>query len=289
MLRKLSSEPLVHFLIIGIALFFLDKAMTLRAENPNRIIVDRSVYTDVSQVFKEARGRLPMRDELTPLVDAWISNEVLYREAKAMQLDLGDDMIRERIQQKLRVMISSTLKVPEPTRDDLEDWFEYHRVNYDRPAFYSFNFSRADSADEAQRLADLLNQPGADPASLAQPVRILNFVARPEMNVADLLGAEGLNALKAAPIAQWSVIKNDKGAALVRLNNIEPAKRAQFADVEQDVRKRWQSWAGQRAGRERVIALKERYDIVKTEVDPALVGDGTQPEPEGKPGAISSR
>lgn len=276
MLRKFLSEPLAHFFIIGIALFGLDQAIALRSQPPMQIIVDQSVYADLSDMFEGTHGRLPTHAELMPLVDTWVYNEVLYRQAKAMKLDQGDDVVRARLQQKLRMIIAGTVDVPAPSQMDLQQWFEKYRDGYDTPARYSFDFGRANNAAEAERRADALNTQGPEPAAVAQ---ILNYVNRPETNILQLLGVKGLNALQDADIGRWMVLENKNGAAVIRLNDRQVAQRARFEDVEQDVRQRWENWANKRAARDQITALKNQYEIVMMEVDPTLVRQGYVTEP----------
>src|SRR5258705_14010547 len=84
------------------------------------IEVTPDVRQSVVDVFKlKHEGREPTADELAPIIDGWILNEITYREALAQGLDKGDEMIRERIMQKMRLLIFGSLNVDSPTDAEL--------------------------------------------------------------------------------------------------------------------------------------------------------------------------
>jgi hypothetical protein len=259
-LQRLLSEPLFHFLIIGLIFFGIDKSLESARVSASQIIVPASVYEDISRTFEKARSRKPTKEELAPLVETWVSNEVLYREAKAQQLDEGDDMIRERIIQKLRVMISGTLDVPKATEEDLRSFFQQHRQNYDQPTLYSFTFAKMESENEAAQRASALNA-GVRDAVNAPGIRFVPFKRRPESNVMSLLGKDNTKILKNSSPGQWIVMTSQSGVAVARLDSYVPAQAARYEDVASDVAKRWQVWASQQAGRKRVAELRAKYDV----------------------------
>src|SRR5262245_39782851 len=90
-------EPLLHFVLLGAALFAADHFLVTRADDPHLIVVGGDVEAEAVAVFKNARGRDPNAKELEALHRVWLDNEVLYREGLAMQVDKGDSALRERV------------------------------------------------------------------------------------------------------------------------------------------------------------------------------------------------
>ena len=111
-------EPLLHFLLIGAALFALDGVLAARQDDPRHIVVGAAVDAEARQTFQAARGRPPTGDELRALRQVWIDNEVLYREGIAMGLDKGDTAIRERVIFKALSMVDAGTKRPRQRRED---------------------------------------------------------------------------------------------------------------------------------------------------------------------------
>ncbi len=71
----------------------------------------------IVDTFKGAHeGREPGADELARLLDVWLLNEITYREALLQGLDKGDEMIRDRITHKMRLLIFGGIEVNEPHR-----------------------------------------------------------------------------------------------------------------------------------------------------------------------------
>src|SRR5688500_17439710 len=95
--RRLLREPLLHFLLMGAALFAADAVLLARDDDPNRIVMGAAVDEEARRAILGARGREPDAKELQALRQVWLDNEVLYREGLAMGLDKGDTAIRERV------------------------------------------------------------------------------------------------------------------------------------------------------------------------------------------------
>src|SRR5215470_897760 len=152
-LRALLHEPLVHFLAIGAVLFAVNAVVAPPVGKDKVIEVSPDVRQQIVDIFKRERNREPTSEELAPLLDGWILNEITFREALAQGLDKGDDMIRERIMQKMRLLIFGGLKVDDPTDAELRPWFEARRLRYDVPdliSFYEVPIGGAEAEEEAR-------------------------------------------------------------------------------------------------------------------------------------------
>ena len=82
MLRRLLREPLVHFLVLGTALFVLYDALSgATGGSERRIVVNDATVAAIVRQHQAAWKRPPTPAELRGLVDAHVRDEVLYREA----------------------------------------------------------------------------------------------------------------------------------------------------------------------------------------------------------------
>src|SRR5690349_8091580 len=120
-------EPLLHFVVLGAALFALDHVVLGRSDDPRTIVIGAEVDNEARQLFKASRGREPDADELSALRRIWLDNEVLYREGLALQVDRGDTAIRERVIFKALSVIDANVKLPPYDDQLLRGWFETHR------------------------------------------------------------------------------------------------------------------------------------------------------------------
>ncbi len=113
MLKKyVINQPLFHFLLIGLAIFLAYEWINNNPEPEplsKRIVVDRDTLVNFmqkrSKVFNpgELETRLDnMSDQdLKRLINDYLREEVLYREALGLGLDQDDYVIRRRLVQKL--------------------------------------------------------------------------------------------------------------------------------------------------------------------------------------------
>jgi hypothetical protein len=230
-LRNLLHEPLLHFLVIGAVLFGLN-AVAAPPGGKDRIIdVTPEVRQSIVDLFRSKRMRDPTPDELASLIDVWVLNEITYREALAQGLDKGDEMIRERIMQKMRVLVFGNVNVSDPTDADLQQWLEERRSRYDIPERLSFFELKVGGADAAAEAADILRQIETESEPEAIRLRARPFMQRPRQTVVDAFGKDFVDQLVALPIGQWRTLQSQAGWHIVRLDAIEQPQAAVFEDI----------------------------------------------------------
>jgi hypothetical protein len=89
--RAWLAEPLVHFLVLGAALFAVF-ALVGRSATPgaNRVIVTMGTIDSLRQSWQQTWGRPPTPTELDGLIEEHLREEILGREALALGLDRDD-------------------------------------------------------------------------------------------------------------------------------------------------------------------------------------------------------
>lgn len=283
-LNSFLKEPLLHFLVLGTVLFALNQARP-KDDDPRRIALSDSLYQDLATTYASSHGRKPTEAELRPAVDAWLTNEVLYREGRALQLDQGDDMIRERVIQKMRVMVHGGVVVPEAAEDVLREWFEARREAYDQPERLSFvqvEFAERTVAEE--KLAEVQAAEKAGTALEAGHLRIIGFRERPRNNVESLFGGKFVDRLAELPVGEWHVVESQRGWHLARLDGRVPRRPADFRRVLNRVRKdRYQDEINRR-GWEAIEGVMDKYDIVRDDLGEFLRELETPPAPSSEEG-----
>ena len=83
-LKRCAREPLVHFVLIGAALFAVYRALHSKeaASSDSKKIVLTANDLDQISLMWQAQGRpAPTADQIQSLLDNKIREEVLYREA----------------------------------------------------------------------------------------------------------------------------------------------------------------------------------------------------------------
>lgn len=193
--RKLIREPLVHFLLIGAALF-VAFGMTQGPDTnaANRIVVDAGQVEQLVAQFKRTWIRPPTRQELDGLIESYVREEVYYREALAMGLDQNDPTVRQRMRMKLEFILEDLTLDENPTDDVLSDYLGKNPDRFQLEPEISFTQvyvspdDRPEIEADAERiLAEL--KAGADPQSLGD-TSMLNFEYR-DMTPAEIVRTFG--------------------------------------------------------------------------------------------------
>ena len=140
LLRRALREPLLHFTLVGATLFGISGRMDgPAAEGSDEILVTRSQIEQLVIGFTRTWGRAPTRQEMDGLVEEYIREEVLYREATAMELDRDDTIVRRRMRQKLEFIIGDLAGMKEPpTERELRSYLERNSDQYREGPRYSF-------------------------------------------------------------------------------------------------------------------------------------------------------
>jgi len=219
------KEPLLHFVVLGAALFALHRWV---APPPlgRQVILSEPVIHGLRQDFLRRNGALPTADEATALIQRYIDNEVLYREALALGLDRGDIIVRRRLVQKMEFLTEGTDPLPPPTNAELQAYLDAHAEHYvvDDRVTLTHVFVRSDrhgaaAAQLADRWRDQLLA-GADPSTLGDPfLRGRDFTAMTERDLAGICGAAFAAQAMRLPVGSWSApIPSSYGLHLVRVS-----------------------------------------------------------------------
>lgn len=115
-MKNFLREPLLHFLVLGGALF----AVWLWRKNAAgvdsaQIVVTQARIRQLATGFTRTWQRPPTDQELTGLVQDFVKEEVCVREAQKMGLDRDDPIIRRRLRQKFEFVTEDALASATPT------------------------------------------------------------------------------------------------------------------------------------------------------------------------------
>ena len=250
-------EPLLHFVVLGGLLFGVDHIVASMTDDPRVIVVGAEVDSEAVDVFQKARGRAPNEQELEALHRVWLDNEVLYREGLAMQVDKGDDAIRERVIFKALSVLDANVKLPPIDQKGLRAWFESHRDKYDEPARYNFQeaaLSGESSESAVRAFVSALN--AGTPGDAQAGLRV--FKDRPRDNLVQSYGADFTKAIETSTAGEWRALRTRDGWRAMRLDSITPPKPAVFETLGGVVLQDWKDATAseQRTAAVRVLARK---------------------------------
>ena len=129
---KLLKEPLLHFLLIGVGLFFFFSQLNSDEETSNteQIIINKSNLELLFSTFMEENSVPPTDKEIQELLENNIREEVLSREAIALGLDKDDRIIRHRLAQKMQYLFEDVAMMEDPSDEVLKVYFEENKGSF---------------------------------------------------------------------------------------------------------------------------------------------------------------
>ena len=110
--------------------------MNLDEESKDIYISDQELNSLFS-AWNSQVGRPPNEEEAINIINDFIEEEILYREAMRLGLDQNDRIIKRRLAQKISFLKQETNR-EEPSKDQLTDFFKLNQDKYYVPATYSF-------------------------------------------------------------------------------------------------------------------------------------------------------
>ncbi len=255
-MKRALKDPLFLFLVTGAAVFVVYQLAD--RGDPRHIRVDAESLTAFvqhrSQLQDPARARARLagmnEQELQFVIDGYVREEALYREALRLGFGDGDYVIRRRLGQKVEFMAEGAASsLPALDDDALRAWFESHRENYRQPPVLTlthvfFDVSRrgeAAAAQAAQRALKELQARGtgfndATVAGDAFPYH-RTYAESSRVDLAGHFGQALADALfELQPGAWQGPLVSPYGLHLVLVAEHKPGRAPPFEEVRERVR-----------------------------------------------------
>lgn len=266
---RFAREPLVHFVALGAAVFALHAAFA-RPSRDGRIVVSLDFREGLRQEHAARTGRPPTPDEERAMIDRFIDEEVLYREAVALGLDRGDPIVRRRLAQKMTFIAEDGAAAREPSDAELRAFLDAHADRYREPPRVSFRHvflsrdRRGSSLDaDARKALDDLAKGARDAATLGDPfLQGSTFTRRTAAEVEAVFGRAFASALVSAKPGAWvGPIASSYGAHVVEIQGRADGAPAKLDAVRARVRADLIDERRATASREMRARLRARYAV----------------------------
>jgi hypothetical protein len=273
-IQKLLGEAMLHFLLIGVALFGAYQWMAPADSGGRRIVITQGVMDDLVTQHVAARGREPSTTELNHLIASYVRDEILYREGVKLGLERDDIVVKRRVRQKIEMIAEEDASTGAPTDADLSAYLTANQARFVQPAILTFEqvFLGQPSVGPGVVHAVAITreglQNGADPEALGKPTLLPHRMTRTAADlVARDFGASFAAALEKAPVGEWvGPIDSSFGAHYVRVSDRTPAVAPQLADVRDHVVREWENERRQRARNDAYARMRGQYQVsIETE------------------------
>ena len=259
-------EPLLHFLLAGAGLFLLFNyaAGPDKAEN-DEIVVTSGQIEHLTTIFVKTWQRAPTDVELRGLIENFILEEVLYREAVSIGLDQDDTIIRRRLKQKMEFLVDD-FSAADPSDVDLQQFLDADPERFRIEARISFEHvylvdANPDSVDAL--LAALQNdQPFASEIATLSGLMPRQFNDASETMIAGQFGESFKDAVFALEFGQWTgPVQSPFGTHLIKVDEIVVERIPALDEIRDEVQREWLVDRREAAQQAFFDSLRDRYTI----------------------------
>jgi hypothetical protein len=276
LLRKLIREPLFHFLLLGAVIFFIaGRSRSISVSSGEKIVVTQSQIENIVLGFSRTWMRPPTQEEMQGLVDDYVREEVLYREAKAMRLDQDDIIVRRRMRQKFEFLSEDlAARSGPPNEQELKAYLRQYADKYrEEPRFtfehIFFNREKHGKLAEADAKAVLVRLTGKNGAtidveklgdSFLLPFRFEKVSAG---ETTRLFGENFEKQLASVETGNWAgPLESSYGLHLVRVDDRAPGTAPPLANVREAVLRDLLNERHKQELDAQYAKLRSRYTIV---------------------------
>ena len=279
-MKQILREPLLHFLLLGAALFaVLSFWHHDRGSREEQIVVSADKVEYIAALFERSWQRPPTPEELDGLIRDFLREEAAYREGLALGLDRDDTIIRRRIRQKLDFIAQDLAGQVEPTDADLAAYLTAHPDDFRTAPRLSFRQvyvnpeQHRDGLDaEVRKLLIALNSdPSMDIRYLGDRIQLEpDYAHVSTRDIANLFGTAFAAAVTELKPGTWQgPISSGYGVHLVIVDERRDGRLPPLDEVRDAVRSEWENARRQKMIEQFYSKLLEQYEIVveKPEAD----------------------
>ncbi len=273
---RLLREPLVHFLFIGAVIYLLYGMFSesVPEADDKTVVVTAGEIEWMQSSWQKRWNRPPTREELDRLIQQYIRETVLYREALTMGLNQHDQIIRRRLAQKLEFLAKDLVALTPPTDEELLTYFDAHQDRYQEPALYTFTQvfidpdKRGDATlSDAEAIKATLIARGddiEDAGALGDGFMLQNYFPQKDpLEIQKLFGRGFAASLANLAPGQWhGPVLSGYGTHLVYVSYVHEPSPTVFDSVRDRVVVDWTTDRSEELNEQFYANLRDSYTIV---------------------------
>lgn len=279
-LNRAFRDPVFHLVVIGGLLFWADGVFNAAGDRSHVIEISEARLAWLKNASEKATGHPPTDEMLPHLIDSYVQEEVLYREALALDMQRDDLIVRRRLAQKMRFFVDSVAHSSAPDDEELRSFYDERRELFRKPERFSFSHhyfssdrrgnAREDAAEALVELQGMVAKSGGGSGSdrgssfAGDPFMLpYHFAGQASQEVSRHFGDEFAAGLSKLPIGEWSgPVRSAYGWHLVRLTQKHESVVLPYEAVADKVLTQWQEGERLKANKQALARLQEKYQVV---------------------------
>lgn len=276
-LKKILSNPLFHFLILTLLIYVVYGFFGVKqnTDSERTIVVTQSTINWLEESWEKLWIRPPTENEMDGLIDQYIRETILYREALNMGLDKDDVIIRRRLAQKFEFLTQDLIQAPEPSDEKLTVYFNENIDKYKKPDLTTFTHIFFDPDKREEKTLKDAEQSKIKLNKLEQPTEGIDqfgdtfmlqsyYPERTEQEILKLFGSEFAKAVsEEIPTGEWyGPVLSGYGTHLVYVDRRIQTPEPQFDALRELVIEDWKEKKRQEINDNFYKNLIARYNII---------------------------
>lgn len=289
-LKKLAREPLVHFLLIGAGIYGFYGLFTDGDEGGNErtVTVTAGDIQALSSQWTRLWQRPPTEEELAGVIRNRVREQILYREAVAMGLDVGDTVIERRLAQKVELLARGLITPEEPPDEALKTWYAANLAKFKPPDRYTITHiffdpdkrgdTTLDDATAVLKEIKALDEPPSTYGDYGDRFMLQNYYpGRSEVELRKLFGSGFVQQVIQLEPGVWhGPVLSGYGTHLVLVNDVVRPPSPTYDDVSARVKERWAAEQVEELSERFIDNLISRYEIVVEGTEVAMTVPGRE-------------
>lgn len=274
-LNRAFRDPVFHLVIIGGLLFWADGVFNAGSDKSHVIEINEARLAWLKNASEKATGHPPTEEMLPHLINSYVQEEMLYREALALDMQSGDVIVRRRLAQKMRFFVESVAHTAVPGDEELRAFYDERRELFRKPERFSFSHhyfssdrrgnAQEDAGEALVELQGMVAKPGSGSGSsfAGDPFMLpYHFAGQASQEVSRHFGDEFAAGLSELPVGGWSgPVRSAYGWHLVRLTQKHESVVLPYETVADKVLTQWQEQERLKANEKALAQLREKYQV----------------------------
>lgn len=269
MISRILREPFLYFVAIGVILFvaFGTRNDTAALQDPKQIIITQDRVDQLIGDFQAVWNRPPQPRELGGMVESYIYEEILVREALALGMDKGDSVIRQRLRLKMEFLASGAAQAIQPNEQEIQTFYQENIEMFSRPdrlAFEQVYLGENPDTSSIETARNALNL-GQDPQTVGQRGLLTPSMRLSENSQVNSLFGDGFfEQLWSVNGQEWQgPVRSGYGLHLVRITQRETSAARPLADVQDAVLAQLRDKISKEFAQAQKAALLADYTVVR--------------------------
>lgn len=283
-IKNIIRNPLLHFFILGVLIYIAYGSFSVQeySDSQRTIVVSPTTINWLEDSWEKRWNRPPTKEERYGLINQYIRETVLYREALALQLDKNDTIVRRRLAQKFEFLTQDLIEVPKPSDEELAVFFNENINKYKIPDSTTFTHiffdpdkrgdKTLDGAEESKAKLNKLDQPPTELDQFGDNFMLQSYYPeKSEQEISKLFGTQFAKEVSELSPGQWhGPVLSGYGTHLVYVNGRNVAQDPAFENVKELVKEDWSDKKREEINDQFYTDLLSSYEVIIEEESPEV-------------------